>query len=388
MSAITRNLKFTTTLLVLGFVFVLLFSVIIPHFASATTQEELFDETQKIENEISSNEKILAGLAAQKNTLKNKLAALKAEIDNANKQIELTEVKVKKLILELEATEKELIRQKAILAKSIRTLYIEGDVSTIELLLGSDNFSDFFDQQEYLSTLKQTVQESANKVEGLKLQLEEEKVKQEDLLREQVDQKRLLDIKRNEQAELLDRTQGKEAQYQAISADLENKRKEAELALASFIASGNFVNLGPIAKGEVLGTVGNTGYSTGPHLHFEVRLSNGSVTDPKPFINNQGWLWPVPATPWQINGGNDFGTPGPYYSGYHPGIDTGYGGASVVAMSSGAVIARGCSQDYLGTPAYGYMVMIDHGNGYKSLYAHMLPPDIPQYSHCNYSYGF
>lgn len=55
-----------------------------------------------------------------------------------------------------------------------------------------------------------------------------------------------------------------------------------------------------------------------------------------------------------------------YWSG-HLGIDLAAGtGAAIYAADSGVVVFSGAA---LG--GYGYMVMIDHGNGYQTLYAHM-----------------
>lgn len=51
----------------------------------------------------------------------------------------------------------------------------------------------------------------------------------------------------------------------------------------------NYVSVGQrVNAGQVIGTVGNRGYSTGPHLHFGVRNAAGQWIDPVPWLRSNG----------------------------------------------------------------------------------------------------
>ena len=57
-------------------------------------------------------------------------------------------------------------------------------------------------------------------------------------------------------------------------------------SLATLYAHQSSILLGDgqrVTRGQVIGLVGSTGFATGPHLHFEVRI-NGVPVDPLPYL--------------------------------------------------------------------------------------------------------
>ena len=47
-----------------------------------------------------------------------------------------------------------------------------------------------------------------------------------------------------------------------------------------------------VGAGDQIGGVGSTGWSTGPHLHFEIRDASGQAVDPTPWMQDLGAAFP------------------------------------------------------------------------------------------------
>lgn len=345
---------------------------------SAESIDNLRNKTEKLEKEIAASDKKAQALQKKGKSLQGAISALDSEISQANAQIQLTTTKINRLQKELENTQKELDRQKELLKASMRALYKRGDASTVELIVGSDSFSEFMDEQEYLERLKIGVQESTDKVITLKQQIESQQNEQIELKGQQEAARKSLYATRAERQELLAVTEGKEAKYRDVVDGLQEKRAAVEKSLTAQImaaaASANSANLGTANNGQTIARVGMTGFTFGPHLHFELRDSNFNPISPGGYPLSGGMAWPVPSS---TSIAQYFGcVSANYYSrkcagggSLHAGLDIAAPiGSPIIAAKPGVIVHRGDDGD-----GYGNKIVMKHDDGTYTLYAHLSP---------------
>jgi septal ring factor EnvC (AmiA/AmiB activator) len=197
-------------------------------------------------------------------------------------------------------------------------------------------------------------------------------------IQQQEQKTNLADIQ-NQQAALRDNAEAatlaleaKAKQAKIQEAQIENQISAALSAAIKKATSGGAIN-GPgvggrVNKGDIVGHEGSTGNSTGPHVHFEVRLNDVPV-NPQPYINNGTLSWPL--TQFIISqpfGYTSYAASGAYGGAMHTGIDVaGPYGQPVHAPANGRVILNQWYGDYGNAWAEqldnGLVVLLGHMTG-------------------------
>jgi surface antigen len=169
------------------------------------------------------------------NLLQGQISALQGQInENLAKQADLQN--------KINESQAELDKQKSILGENIRVMYVEGQITTIEMLATSKNLSDFVDKEEYRTAVKNKIQTTLKQIAVLQNQLKEQKTQVENLLADQRNQQAQLDASKAEQARLLSYNTSQQTAYNneinGNKSKIADLRKQQQLENARLFQGG------------------------------------------------------------------------------------------------------------------------------------------------------
>ena len=305
--------------------------------AGTALADDLEEQLQDLQEKAAQQQEITNEAQARVENLSEKLRVLQEEVDAATSEYNDVKGRLDKVqsdIYEntelLNKTEKELKVKNKKLAKRVRDIYINGQISYVDVLFGAKDFSDFLTRMDILKRiikhdydLIMKVKADREIVMNTKAKLEKDKADVELLVADaEIKQKNMLDKKQAQQVLLdkaeYDRDVSQQAYEEIMAASEEITRmiQRSQMVGGSYVAGGSGAMIWPL---------------------------NGPIT------SEFGWrTHPI------------FGT-----QRYHSGLDIGGDyGLPIAAAASGTVIHAGWIS------GYGYTVIIDHGGGITTLYGH------------------
>lgn len=334
----------------------------VPGNAIARTLGEVEAEQNKLEEEKKALEEKLEGLRnneeekrAYQEALQQKIDVVQTQIDSARKDIDELNLHITELTLKLEKSQQEMQDTIDRFKQRLVALYKAGNVSTLEILLDSNSFSDFAMRSELVKTMsahdqkmmdaiedymestqdeREECEASKKKVADLKKKLESQQEELDGLYQENAVALASLQEAENATQDALDKNTAEREANDKEMEELIAKQKEWEEQQRQQAAAGG---------GEYMGS--DVNYPTG----------GGGVEGFNP-------IWPLPGVSYVSC----------YYGGYagHRGMDiAGSYGTPVVAAESGTVIAAN-DYDSWGD-SWGYYVLIYHNGTFTTRYAHL-----------------
>lgn len=149
-------------------------------------------------------------LQAELDKINGQISAIQAQISDSQKKINSLNDQIKK--------NEELIKHnRKAMGRILADLYVDDQISPLEMLASSKNISDYIDKQEQRNSLKTSLNDKIKEIKSLQKKLEENKKSVENTLRDQELQRNAMAAKQSEKAKLITDTKNDQNNYAALA---------------------------------------------------------------------------------------------------------------------------------------------------------------------------
>ena len=251
------------------FVAVLLATGNFSRLVHAVTCSSVTDCQQQISNlngQNAQSQAAINSLQLQAQSYQGAISTLDAQIGSLQQQIGSNQAHQASLQQQIIANEQEIATKKSILSDDIKTMYINGSMSTIEELATSKNLSDYVDKQEYQTVVQNQLTAIIQQISALENTLQQQKAQVDQLLTAENTQNAQLAAAQAQQSQLLSLDQQQQDTYNAQVSANQHKITALQAQQAAIIQAGT----------EALGS-GSNGSST---------CNNGNGSGGYPWCND------------------------------------------------------------------------------------------------------